>query len=368
MKKPHVLNRPMFNTGGTSAYGKGITSNLVSDEQRQRFNYGGREGLLRGGDWWEDVDIQDTRYGVKPTDYYTGLEKQPKDWWAQYSSQTPEDPFTLEKENRAQWEQRHLPLNQRQTGAEFYAPNTEEEAIQEDIVREGGDTIVYEQDEIERARKRISGKETPLPIDTESDTLNWEEILEPTEAQKKRTKGKAQLGLAAGALDVFSRPTTAKKMQAAVPHLTKLGVTATAQEDAIDKAILQGKVLEKVYKGREQEKGKQTRKSAEEAAAIKAAPEKASDIFHSIILKRGSGSGGAKALKDEDWALALEEATGSPVDTATREDIPNIEGNANLPEVKNKTYVIEGNYYKIDSNTGRLKNIHDEILAKFKRT
>jgi len=50
MKKPHVLNRSMFKTGGTSAYGRGITSNLVSDEQRQRFNYGGRVGLFNGGD------------------------------------------------------------------------------------------------------------------------------------------------------------------------------------------------------------------------------------------------------------------------------------------------------------------------------
>jgi len=49
MKKPHVLNRPMFNTGGTSAYGRGITSNLVSDEQRQRFNYGGRVGYQNRG-------------------------------------------------------------------------------------------------------------------------------------------------------------------------------------------------------------------------------------------------------------------------------------------------------------------------------
>jgi len=48
MKKPHVLNRPMFKTGGTSAYGRGITSNLVSDEQRQRFNDGGRVGLRWG--------------------------------------------------------------------------------------------------------------------------------------------------------------------------------------------------------------------------------------------------------------------------------------------------------------------------------
>ena len=48
MKKPNVLNRAMFNQGGTSAYGKGITSNLVSDEQRQRFNYGGRVRAASG--------------------------------------------------------------------------------------------------------------------------------------------------------------------------------------------------------------------------------------------------------------------------------------------------------------------------------
>ena len=51
MKKPHVLNRSMFNRGGTSAYGRGITSNLVSNEQRQRFNYGGRVKLAYGTPW-----------------------------------------------------------------------------------------------------------------------------------------------------------------------------------------------------------------------------------------------------------------------------------------------------------------------------
>ena len=37
----------MFNAQN-SAYGRGITSNLVSEEQRQRFNYGGRVGLAQG--------------------------------------------------------------------------------------------------------------------------------------------------------------------------------------------------------------------------------------------------------------------------------------------------------------------------------
>jgi hypothetical protein len=48
MKKPHVLNRPMFNKGGTSAYGRGIASNLVTEEQRIRYNTGGRVGLWGG--------------------------------------------------------------------------------------------------------------------------------------------------------------------------------------------------------------------------------------------------------------------------------------------------------------------------------
>jgi len=42
MKKPHILNRPMFKVEGNSAYGTGIASNLVNNEQRIRFNQGGR--------------------------------------------------------------------------------------------------------------------------------------------------------------------------------------------------------------------------------------------------------------------------------------------------------------------------------------
>jgi len=52
MKKPHVLNRPMFNKGGTSAYGRGIASNLVTEEQRVRYNTGGRVGLWGGSTLW----------------------------------------------------------------------------------------------------------------------------------------------------------------------------------------------------------------------------------------------------------------------------------------------------------------------------
>ncbi len=61
MKKPHILNRPMFNKGGTSAYGRGIASNLVTDEQRQRFNSGGRV-RLQGGTNYRESDIYKELY------------------------------------------------------------------------------------------------------------------------------------------------------------------------------------------------------------------------------------------------------------------------------------------------------------------
>ena len=47
MKRSKVLNRPMFNKHN-SAYGRGIASNLVTEEQRQRFNAGGRVRLQEG--------------------------------------------------------------------------------------------------------------------------------------------------------------------------------------------------------------------------------------------------------------------------------------------------------------------------------
>ena len=51
MKYSRVINRPMFNKHN-SAYGRGIASNLVTEEQRQRFNSGGRVKLGFGSSGW----------------------------------------------------------------------------------------------------------------------------------------------------------------------------------------------------------------------------------------------------------------------------------------------------------------------------
>ena len=219
MKKPNVLNRSMFNRGGTSAYGRGITSNLVSDEQRQRFNYGGRVGARDG--FYSGNEFDPIERTAPPIDWQN-LFPQAADLFG-YRERLEIPEWQKQRERQEELAGLENPLEY-QTG-------------QDDLLKT--DQVIQTTDKGE--------------VMTDSD---WMELLGPTEEQKKRTKGEAQLGIAAGDLDVFSRPTTAKKMQAAVPHLTKLGQTATADQKAREKAILQGKVLSKVYTDRATAKGK----------------------------------------------------------------------------------------------------------------
>ena len=48
----------MFSTKGSSSYGKGIASNLVTEEQRVKYNSGGRvklaDGFPREGWGWQE--------------------------------------------------------------------------------------------------------------------------------------------------------------------------------------------------------------------------------------------------------------------------------------------------------------------------
>ena len=55
----------MFTTKGSSSYGRGIASNLVSEEERQRFNYGGRVGLAEGSWGWDKIKYMFGRGAVK---------------------------------------------------------------------------------------------------------------------------------------------------------------------------------------------------------------------------------------------------------------------------------------------------------------
>jgi hypothetical protein len=366
MKKHYILNRPMFNRGGVSAYGKGIASNLVTEEQRQRFNYGGRVGLRNGGNWWDDIDYTSTRY--KPIiPEYTGItsggrfdyEEGDKAKWI-YPKRA--DTFDLALENRAQLEQKNIPINLRKSADKLYnLDKTTDEAIAADWQTEGGETEVFDQDELEIARKRIEGKRdlASMPDSDTMKTIDWESILKPTPEQKRRTKGEAQLNLAAGALDVFSQPTVSKAMQAGSKHLLNIGKTASADQKARDKAILQGKVLSKVYTDRAGAKGEQDRLTA---AAAKGVENTASNLFWGILdaaqIKKGKA-------KDVDYAYAYERASKKPTQIIKKEeDKAAIE--ANPEQFKDTVFVMGSSYLKLNEKTGRLEDITKEVLESFK--
>ena len=258
MKKPHVLNRAMFNRGGTSAYGRGITSNLVTEEQRQRFNYGGRVRANVG--------------------FYAGNEFDPiKRTAPPFSLNFPAaaDLFNYrERIEIPEWKK------QRQRQEEMMGLEDPEDYA-------GDYSDVLEQDKVV---EKVDGTNEVM---TDSD---WMDLLGPTEEQKKRTKGEAQLGLAAGALDVFSQPSIAKGMKAASPHLSKLAQTASADQKARDKAILQGKVLSKVYTDRATAKGKADIATAEAKAGLLEKGDTPRAYYHAMKSKQGQKKAMGEAL------------------------------------------------------------------------
>ncbi len=244
MKKPHVLNRFMFNQGGASAYGKGITSNLVTEEQRQKFNYGGRVELRNGSNFGYGK-ISDI---LSEEDIYSSYEKP-----GTYGSRNlPTIEFLQESDEGDIY-----------TGglkSDEYAYRPKDKTLEEKIA---ADIRLNPETEIVGRKKldRLSQEMNPNPavegpaqeVMTDSD---WMELLEPSEKQKRTTRGKVLLNLAGDALRIGAAPTTEKKMGAAAQGLDKVSAIATADQSARDKAILQGKVLSKVYGDRAAAKGK----------------------------------------------------------------------------------------------------------------
>ena len=257
MKKPHVLNRPMFNTGGTSAYGKGITSNLVSDEQRQRFNYGGRVGYQNRGlvnpyvnenEWYNyDKEPWNTIERTIPikSDPYSTASSQTEDdilneWGPLVEGVEVEDLFPslgsgrkkVAKDKAAQ--ERFESAQERMNPTEILEAKVEEEIP------------------------------PPLPTDTDSDVLgagtDWKKFAEGL-YDKKKTLGEAQFGAAGTILAASQLP----KKEAAMllgKGMGDFGKTIGGRRTKMEDIAATGKMYETIYKTREEEKGKQTRLTA----------------------------------------------------------------------------------------------------------
>ena len=201
-----VLNRPMFNSQN-SAYGRGITSNLVTEEQRVKYNTGGRVGLAKGVGVFNfapsDVENIKRLPGTEEIDYdfYEKEGLKVPTTWGEAAARTPAShyfsPSGTGYLNPGSWAYKLMggkdPLKT------FYG-REEEEKLQFEKDRrareikeaaEGpgwGLTPRKEDIDITETDIKVGGKGDG--VDLKSDTLDW------TDQERKEKKGQIQLKLA----------------------------------------------------------------------------------------------------------------------------------------------------------------------------
>ena len=282
MKKPHVFNRPMFNQGGTSAYGRGITSNLVSDEQRQRFNYGGRVGLA-----WGSARGSNYGYGTVPEtisqedlySIYRGGNYGSRNIMDQMvEEEVGSDDDVIERSVGDIFYEQQEKSAARKTEADALGVSVSElDAIERDQRSEQTQREMAKEELFENFKKNTDDLPNRPPPDPQSDVIDWTEFAEGL-YDKKSAKGEAQLGLAGNVLAAAFQP---KKEAMAIlgKGLGDFGKTATQRKKKMEDIAATGKMYETIYKTREEEKGKQARLTAEE----KAAPSTAKETYDASI-------------------------------------------------------------------------------------
>ena len=189
MKHNRVLNRPMFNPNN-SAYGRGITTNLVTEQERQKFNTGGRVGLAKGTGWFNfapsDVEnIQRLPSGEIDYDFYEQEDLKVPTSWAEKI--LPMHPF----HGREEMEKKFFEGGREHDAARKWwdesgffpgkkgwfgrAPEPDKVEVIDDVQED-----IYD--------KQLVSK--PEVIDEESDVIDW------TPEEKEEKKGQIQLALA----------------------------------------------------------------------------------------------------------------------------------------------------------------------------
>ena len=309
----------MFNRGGVSAYGKGIASNLVTEEQRQRFNYGGRVRAQFGLDVMPEIEKDP--YGA---------------WWKGIGE------------------------------ADILRKNWHQD-IQ---IKPGGKLVTEEDEDVEldygqfgRANPGAAAGPIRAPrvdpgldvVDGKSDELDvWSELLKETPEQKKRRKGTALLTLAGDALRIGAAPTTEKKMTAAAGAADKMAALGTTAADKREAAILQGKVLSEVYKQKGETAGTEAIKLEMLKQGLTGTD---ANKFNAIYLKTGD-------LEDSLAGVVGRKAIAAPIDKKTKElDITKLKNYAPGTILKHP----DGSYILVqDSATIDEGNDVFEIMAKYK--
>ena len=178
MKHNRVLNRPMFNPN-VSAYGRGITTNLVTEQERQKFNAGGRVRYQEGDEVAENVGFGESPiwkgarglydYVGKPAlNVFNQIVSDPIATAFGYSEtfNPMETPWDI-TEDKSMWENL-------KTWPKRYSKDTSEPQV----VNKEGEATKW----IPEIKEEV--------VDEESDVIDW------TPEEKQEKKGQIQLAMA----------------------------------------------------------------------------------------------------------------------------------------------------------------------------
>ena len=318
MKKKNILNRAMFRQVKSPAYGTGISANLVSDDQRQRYNYGGRVGFAERGyakpPWFDETWVVDPGLaypaGVEPTkmkDWYTDFQmieddegypqKVPGDTYEKiYGSDSPHGTGSELVYDKP------YPKKRTKTDNTYWVRDTEGNLIEREIfpplepdadlvnkAKESGfDSVesyqaaISDTEDIDKGPSKFTmrrlqkemdakdaaqtgdiTKQVATQMDTENlDTFDIGDIVKKYYDPKK-TLGEAQLGLAGQVLKAgFQKKSDA--MATLGDAVGKFGTDIAADEKAMKKLAASGEISKEVYEASQREKGKWAIKLAKE--------------------------------------------------------------------------------------------------------
>jgi hypothetical protein len=316
--KKHILNRPMFRQVKSPAYGTGIASNLVSNEERQKYNYGGRVGFSTRGyvtpPWLDETWVVDPGLaypaGVTPTKI--------KDWYQQQEPKTILGiPVPSQEYEKIYGEESPHGVAPKKTSISRSIPPNEDylykgtgedqdivkrsvvEEIQPDadLLKEakakGFDDVEsyqaalesgeFGQDvkkplssmEIKQARKRVdkmmaeddkakalTGEATGAGTGVDDTTMLDMESIVDKYYDKKGSLGQAQLGLAGQILKAGFQPKK-EAMGTLGDAMGAFGTSIQKDKDAMKKLAATGEIQRELYRMSRAEEGKQDRKTAQ---------------------------------------------------------------------------------------------------------
>ena len=289
----------MFKQVKSPAYGTGISANLVSNEERQRYNYGGRvkaQNSLYVDDYWIDPAQQ--------SGWMSGY-----DTWEEVPMWIKNMPFSKPTwENRQQQKLEETQGNRNLPGGEHDLFNKYEDVTEEEVISPSGTRAMKEKEFSGEIDSSPDAKFLQAQNTTDIDTDPFAFLDENIEAKKKLGRGAGLMKAAAAAVKWGGAPTAEKRAAAVSEGLTGFGDEASKatlgamdlQDRAKILAATQGMKDEAAYK-RQELKGDQTEAIWDKRiAAVKRDPNK-TDLqrFQELMDLPGgqTGQGIAKALR-----------------------------------------------------------------------